>query len=74
MKKSGMFIGERASRAKTLTGGNTSTSGMLVFYWRASEASETLQGVNQSRFAYIYFIYLFMGYVRPLFSPGLLIT
>ena len=33
--------------------------------WRASEASETLSGVTQSRFRYIYlFIYLFIYMVR----------
>ncbi len=33
----------------------------LKGYWRASEASETLSGVTQSRFRYIYlFIYLFI--------------
>ena len=43
--------------------------------WRASEASETLSGVTQSRFRYIYlFIYLFIWYVGPLFPPGLLIV
>ncbi len=47
----------------------------LMYNWQASIASETLSGVPQSRFRYIYlFIYLFMGYVRPLFSPALLIT
>ena len=40
--------------------------------WRASE---TLSGVTQSRFRYIYlFIYLFIWYVGPLFPPGLLIV
>ena len=35
------------------------------YYWRASEASETLSGVTQSRFRYIYlFIYLFIYMVR----------
>ena len=43
----------------------------LVNNWRASEASETLSGVTQSRFRYIY---LFIWYVGPLFSPALLIT
>ena len=38
--------------------------------WRASKASETLSGVMQLRFWYIY---LFIWYVRPLFPPGLLI-
>ena len=37
-------------------------------------ASETLSGVTQSRFRYIYlFIYLFIWYVGTLFPPGLLI-
>ncbi len=30
-------------------------SGMFI-YWRASEASETLSGVTQSRFRYIYLL------------------
>ncbi len=74
MKKSGMFIYWRASEAsETVLGVDNAKSG--ICYWRASEASETLSGVTQSRFRYIYlFIYLFMGYVRPLFSPALLIT
>ncbi len=51
---------------------NNNSSSSSNNNWRASEASETLSGVTQSRFRYIYF--LFMGYVRPLFSPTLLIT
>ena len=43
-----------------------------VLYWRASEASETLSGVTQSRFRYIYlFIYLYGTYdlfFRPRFK------
>ncbi len=85
MKKSGMFVIELAKRARYYLAserserdtyrGNTIENRGCLFIWRASVASETLSGVTQSRFRYIYlFIYLFMGYVRPLFSPALLIT
>ena len=37
------------------------SGGVKKCNWRASEASETLSGVTQSRFRYIYlFIYLFI--------------
>ncbi len=38
---------------------------LFFYYWRASEASETLSGLTQSRFRYIYlFIYLSVYGVR----------
>ncbi len=65
----------RASVAsETLTGVKMKKSGMFV-YLLASERSErdTLRG-NSIEISLYLFIYLFMGYVRPLFSPALLIT
>ncbi len=53
MKKSEMFVGERA---KTVLGVDNAKSG--ICYWRASVASETLTGVTQSKIGDVYkFIY-----------------
>ncbi len=72
------FIYRRASVAsKTLTGVTQSKIGdvCLFIYLLASERSErdTLRG-NTIEISLYLFIYLFMGYVRPLFSHALLIT
>ncbi len=44
-----LFIGERDTYR-----GNTIENRGCLFIWRASEASETLSGVTQSRFRFIY--------------------
>ncbi len=69
-----LFIYWRASVAsETLTGVTQSKIGDVCLL--ASERSErdTLRG-NAIEISLYLFIYLFMGYVRPLFSPALLIT